>query len=239
MDNKWVVAAIVLAAGLIIGSILGPIVRKLLARESSPEALKEIAPVIGSFVFWLCVSFGLVVGLGAASPGSLDTIPTDLVKYFPKVLVAGLLVIAGNVAGSIVALAVGKAVFKASGENKPQIGRLVRSIILGAAAVLAVGQLGVNTTIVNLVIAAMLGAVALGAALLIGFGGRDVARQIAAGRYFRRVVNVGDILTLGDVRGKVVAVWSVTIEVETSDGSHVHVPHATALEGMLKLSRES
>ena len=102
MDNKWVVAGIVVGAGLLIGSILGPIVRKLLAKEKSPEALRELAPVIGSFVFWLCVSFGLIVGLGSASPGSLDPIPTKLVTYFPKVMVAGLLIIAGKVAGSVV-----------------------------------------------------------------------------------------------------------------------------------------
>ena len=129
MDNKWVVAGIVVGAGLLIGSILGPIVRKLLAKEKSPEALRELAPVIGSFVFWLCVSFGLIVGLGSASPGSLDPIPTKLVTYFPKVMVAGLLIIAG----------------------------------------------------------------------------------------------------------KVVAVWSVTIEIQDADGSHIHVPHAAALDGMLRL----
>ncbi len=238
MDNKWVVAGIVVGAGLLIGSILGPIVRKFLAKEKSPEALRELAPVIGSFVFWLCVSFGLILGLGSASPGSLDPIPTKLVTYFPKVMVAGLLIIAGKVAGSIVGLAVGKAIIKATGENKPQVGRLVQSVFVGFAAVIAVGQLGVDTAIINMVIAAMLGTVALGAALLIGFGGRDVSRQLAAGRYLRRVVKVGDTLTLGDVHGKVVAVWSVTIEIQDADGSHIHVPHAAALEGMLRLRSE-
>ena len=235
MDNKWVVAGIVVVAAVMVGSILGPIVRKLLAKEKSPESLQELAPVIGSFVFWLCVSFGLIIGLGSASPGSLDPIPTKLVTYFPKVMVAGLLIIAGKVAGSIVGMAVGKAMFKATGDHKPQIARLVQSVLVGFAAVIAVGQLGVDTAIINMVIAAMLGTVSVGAALLIGFGGRDVAKQLAAGRYLRRVINVGDTLTLGDVSGKVVAVWSVTIEIEDTDGSHVHVPHAAALEGMLRL----
>ena len=177
--NHWISAGIAIVAGFMLGSIGGRIVRKTLADPARPEALRQIASAAAGFVFAILVAAGLLVGVGILSPKSLETMPKSLISYFPKVLVAGLTLLIGNVAATLASLAVRSSLLRATGEAKPGVVRIVKAVILSAAAILAVGQLGVNTTIVNLAVAALLFSIGATATLLIGLGGLDVASSRA------------------------------------------------------------
>ena len=62
---------------------------------------------------------------------------------------------------------------------------------------LALGQLGVNTQLLTLTFAAVLLCLASAMAMLIGLGGGSVAREVAAGRYLRRILSEGDHVHTG------------------------------------------
>jgi hypothetical protein len=49
--NVWIWAAIVVAAGIVIGSIAGRIVRGQLGKPGRPELLQKLAQPAGSLVF--------------------------------------------------------------------------------------------------------------------------------------------------------------------------------------------
>lgn len=233
--NHWISAGIAIVAGFMLGSIGGRIVRKTLADPARPEALRQIASAAASFVFAILVAAGLLVGVGILSPKSLETMPKSLISYFPKVLVAGLTLLIGNVAATLASLAVRSSLLRATGEAKPGVVRIVKAVILSAAAILAVGQLGVNTTIVNLAVAALLFSIGATATLLIGLGGLDVARNVAAGRYVRRILPVGCEVESAAVIGTVRAVHPATVEIAQEDGVVVHVPHSQVLGGAIRV----
>jgi small-conductance mechanosensitive channel len=233
--TTFLVGLAVAIGGLVLASILAPIVRKLLGSPKRPEALQSVAGPAGMFVFWTLVAVGLIAAVAQGSPETLKPIPAKLIAYMPKALVAGVLLIVGNVVGQLLGLAVDRTMLKATGKRGGVVVKLVQTAIMGLFALMAIGQLGINTTIVNMLVAALLFAFSLGSALLIGLGGRDMARNLTAGRYLRALVAPGAVVQAGDVSGVVVALRPASVELQLDDGSALHVPNGTVLNANLRV----
>ncbi len=232
---KWLIALGIAIAGLVLGLVLSTIARRQLTKPGRSDALRQVAPAVASFLFWSAVGLGIMISVAQFSPESLKPLPSQLITYFPRVLIAGVLLIAGKVAGSLAALAVGRAILKATKQRKPAVERGVATGIVALAALVGIGQLGIDTTIVNLLVTGVVFAFSLGAALLIGLGGRDVARQIAAGRYLKGLIAPGMLLTVGSVVGTVVALRPATLELTLNDGSTAHMPNSDVLDSCFRL----
>jgi MFS family permease len=239
MDERWVFAIAAVAGGLILGSIAGVAVRRSLGKPSRREELRSVAKPAAVFVFWFIFAIGIVGAVAVVSPQSLRDLPGDVLSYFPRVLVAGLILIAGHVLSMVVATVLQTALSRASGQRSTEIARAARFAVMGAAVILALGQLGVNTTILTLAIAALLFGVSIAFALLVGLGGRDVAREIAAGRYVRRVLDVGDALNSGEFRGVVRGVHPATVELELPNSAQIHVPYTHLMSCGFQVSQDS
>ena len=85
--------------------------------------------------------------------------------------------------------------------------------------------------------AAVLFSLGLGAALMIGLGSRDATSEVAAGRAVRRMVSVGDTLTVGDVAGTVVAIQSVAVELDAGSDDRILLPHTAVLGNNVAVTR--
>jgi hypothetical protein len=223
--KAWIIIIAVVAVCILLGVVLGSYCRRTLSKPDRPDALREVAPAVSSFVFWLFVVFGVLFALAQASPGSLDHIPASIIAYVPKVIVAGVMIIAGKVAGTLLGMTVGRALLKATGKRRPSVERMIGVAVMAFAGLIGVSQLGIDTAIVNLVLAATLACLSLAAALLIGLGGRDIAQHVAAGRYLRGVVQPGWLVRSGDQTGRVVGLRPASVELQLADGSIVFVPN--------------
>lgn len=223
--NDWIAAGIAVVAGFVGATIAGRVVQSVLSQPSRPKSLRSAAGPVGSLAFSAVLVAGLMTALGFINQQALDDIPNDLVDFLPRLLSAGIVVILANVAAQLVAAAMEGTVARlgAAGRNLPTI---VRGVILGFGAVLASAQLGVDTTVVNIAIAALLFGLALSVALLSGLGGRTVSSEVAAGRAVRRMLTPGDAIELDDVNGTVVSVGSVAVELDTGDGRTAMVPNS-------------
>jgi small-conductance mechanosensitive channel len=235
--NDWIAAAIALAAGLIGASFVGRIVQNVLSQPRRPKALRSAAGPVSSLAFSAVLVAGLMTALGFVNRQALDDIPNDLVDFLPRLLSAGIVLILANVAAQLVSAAMEGTVARmgSAGRNLPTI---VRAVILGFGAVLAAAQLGVDTTVINITIAAILFGAALSVALLSGLGGRAVSAEVAAGRAVRRMLNPGDTVHLDGVDGTVVSVGSVAVEIATGDGTAM-VPNSRFVGEGFAVTRRS
>ena len=231
---KEVVIGLGLAVGgLILGSILAPLTRRWLSARPQ-EAVRESARSAGSFVFGLCIAVGLVGALGVASPDSLKPLPGDIAKFVPRAVVAGLLVITGRIVAGVVVTAVGRAMLRATGRQSKGALRTVEVTIIALVALVAAGQLGIDTTILNILVAAIAFGGALALALLIGTGGREVSGEIAAGRAIARYVAVGDSVAVGELS----ALQPTVVVLDTAQGS-VAVRNSVLHAGPITIERTS
>ncbi|MHB1137417.1 MAG: mechanosensitive ion channel domain-containing protein [Microthrixaceae bacterium] len=227
--NQWIWAAIALGSGLLFGEIAGRILRAWLTRAERRPTLRESAGAIGSFVFWASTAVGLVVAIALLDTEVLHDLEDQLVDDLPRFLLAFLLVIAGYALSVAVAATVGQSARKATGVRQRALERLLQIVIMVAAIAIALGQIGVDPTMLVILLAGLLGVPCLSLALLSGLGGREVASQLAAGRALRHQLRTGDRLRTGSIEGRIVALHPTTVEVEGVDGARMHVPNRQLL----------
>ncbi len=235
----WIIVAGLLIGGILVGLLASRFLFRALAKESRPPALQEAASPLSSLVLWAGVIAGLVGALGVISPDALDQLPKDLIAFLPRVLSAAIIVILANVLSAFALTAIGPALARASAAVQRQVSLAVRGTIVGLAVLLAVAQLGIDTTVVNLGVAAIFFGVAASFTLLVGLGGREIAGEVAATRTLRRMVSIGDRIQTGDVAGLIVGLHPIAVEVETADGERVLVPSSIIASERLVIERSA
>jgi Conserved TM helix len=149
---------------------------------ATPTTRGEIVPSstkrTPSEVAGLVASIGVMIVAAVAATGVLG-IPalTQLVE--------GLLLISGQILSGIVVFAIGlylanlaQKVVASSGTHQSQVlGQIARLAIITFVGAMALQQMGIAASIVNLAFGLLLGAIAVATAISFGLGGRDVASE--------------------------------------------------------------
>lgn len=234
MDNaQWIWAAVAFGSGVLFGEIAGRIVRGAMSRRG-PSA-RESASAWGTFVFWTSTAVGLVVAIALIDESVLQDLGDRLGDNLPHFLVAFLLLIGGYALSVAVAATIGQSARKATGVRQVGLERALRVVIMAAAVVVALTELGVDSSMLVVLLAVAVGAPALTLALLGALGGRDVAGHIAAGRSLRHQLHPGQVLHCDGERGVIVMVHPSTVELERGDGSRVHIPNGRLLASSFRV----
>lgn len=236
MIDPWIWATGAVIVGLLSGVVGAALVRRIIlkGREDRPE-INDAARATATFLFLFFAAVGVIVAIGFTNPETLEPIPADVLRTSPRILAAGLILIAGRAMAFAVGGLVNTALEGSSGRVRAQITSTVRLLVYAAALVLALSQLGVDTTILSIITAAVTFGLAGAFALLVGLGGRELGGDLAAGRYLHRMVRVGDRIEYAGGSGRIVALHPATAELDPGDGTSVHVPHSVLMRGELRI----
>jgi hypothetical protein len=167
----------------------GRFVRKV---TESPSGL------LGTITFWAVLLGAISLAVSVLGIEALQDFVASVYAYLPNVIAAVLIfLVAGAIAAGVSTL-----VARTMGDTA--LGKIVATaapiLVMTIATFMILDQLKIAETIVTITYAAVLGAVALGAALAFGLGGRDVARDMLQNAYdkgketreqYRRDLNVG------------------------------------------------
>ncbi len=233
-DLRWIWAVVAIASALLFGEIAGRLVRKSARRRRDGDPV-EVAERIGSVVFWASTAVGLLIAIAVLDRSILDEATERIAEHAPRFLLAALVLIGGRAASIVVAAMVGQSARKATGVRQRGLEGALQAVVLAAAAVLALAELGMPPGLVLVVVGIALGAPSLALALLSVAGGRGVASELAAGRALRHHIVEGQLLSWGGVTGRVVGRHAVSVEIETDDGTRVHLPNRQLLESPFDL----
>jgi hypothetical protein len=154
---------------------VNPLAPPTATRSAITPVIKKQTP---SEVAGLVAQIGVMLVAAVAATGVLG-IPalTQLVN--------GLLAIAGQVLSGVVVFAIGlylanlaQKVVASSGTHQSQVlGQIARLAIITFVGAMALQQMGIAASIVNLAFGLLLGAIAVAMAISFGLGGRDVASE--------------------------------------------------------------
>ena len=231
---EWIWAGLAIVGGFLLGMVASKKARTVF--EGRRGRQRELAPAAASLTFSLIVVVGLLIALAFVQPDSVSKLRDDTIDYLPRVLSALIVVILGGVAGTIVSTAASESIGRSLGRMGEKIPTIVKGIITAFAVILAASQLGIDTTVINIVVAAVVGGLAIAFALVVGFGSRPIATEIASGRALRRLVRPGDSIEGPQVAGKVVAMHPTAVEVQTAE-AHVMVPNSDLAQGAFTIAR--
>ena len=189
---------VILIVGYIVAKIVKGVARKGLEKAGLDKALHEsqageyvekVSPgakpsnLVGAVAFWLIFLFVLSAAIGALKIPAVTTFMNQVLAYLPNVIAAVIIfVIAAALAG-----AVGGAAAKLMGDTPTGkvVATAVPALVMTIAVFMILNQLHIAQAIVTITFAALIGSVALGAALAFGLGGRDVARRMLEDAYDR------------------------------------------------------
>lgn len=229
MLDRWVWAVIAIAAGLAAGTVVGWLVRNRLQQATNRPVLRRVGNASGAFMFWFFTLVGVVLAVGMVSPDTLRPLPRQVLDYLPRVLAAGLIVIGGWALAILASSVLAAALSRATGRLEREFELVIRYTVLTLAGVLALAQLGVNVTVVTVLVAVIALTVGASITVIIGHGGRQISGEIAAGRYLHGFIDVGDYVRAGEYEGLVVGLHPATLELEATGGDRIHAPYSKVL----------
>lgn len=138
------------------------------------EVLGEMSPskIAGYLAFFAIMVFGLIEAAKLLNFAIVSQMLSTIIELGGRILLGSAIIAFGVVAADFVSGIVAK-----SKDAKPVAGLLRVSIIVLAAA-MGLRQMGVADEIVNMGFAFLLGAIALGTAIALGWGGKDTAARL-------------------------------------------------------------
>jgi hypothetical protein len=203
-----------------LGRVAGGTALEQAARESRIE--RVASEVVSRVVFWTVFVFfaalaGEVLGLVVASDGL-----SLLLHYLPSVLAAAVILFAGVVLSNLARDAV-VTILESAGISGAVPGRFARYAVILLVAVVALDQLGIDSTLLILAVGIFLAAILGSVALAVGLGAREEVGNIIAVHYLSRTYAVGQRVRIGEADGRIVEIGLTGVALETAHG-RIHVP---------------
>ncbi len=245
---RMVTAVVLAVIGWIIAKLIQILVSQVLHRAGVDGALDKAGLLdsfkrlgihepgrrfVPSILFWLAL---LVFLQSAAEMVGAVQIAAGITAFFaflPNLFSAALVLLLGNALGQFLARAV-TAYARDSGLSFARsLGSFVSSFVLFVVVIVALGQLRVDTRILNILTIVIFSGAALGFGLTFGLGTRDTTRNLVAGFYARRLFSAGQQLEMAGQSGRLRAISAMQTLLET-DGRTIAVPNATFLEQVVR-----
>ncbi|MDE0499428.1 MAG: hypothetical protein OXH86_18975 [Acidimicrobiaceae bacterium] len=223
IDETRVLTLIAAGAGLVVGMLLGAIVRRLLSRKHRRPAVRELARPASVFVFWLSLATGVVIATAMTNPETLEPLPSEVLRWLPNVLAAGLVLLVGYALGVVLSTSLSQGLLRATGQRSRMAQRTIRTAVMVGAVIVALGQLGIETRVLLVLMAGAIGALALAFGLLAGLGGREAASAIAAGRLLQGDLEVGQRILIDDVPMEIIRLRAATVTLQAEDSTQTTV----------------
>ena len=237
-------ALLVLLVGWMLAWLAQRVTRRVLARLGC-DRLAERAGVadaltrtgvttpashlVGRIVYWLLLLTCLMITVESLGLTAAAMTLRALVAYLPHVLGAAIVLVGGALLGQFLgkgaqALAAGSGV-----EFHAVLGRAVQYIVLVMAAILAVDQLGLNTTLLNDVLGNLLTVAGAGLALAFALGSREAVRNLLAGFYAKDLFEIGQMVEVDGYKGTLEAIGPLKAIIATAEGS-VTAPNSALMD---------
>ncbi|HEV3480444.1 MAG TPA: mechanosensitive ion channel domain-containing protein [Gaiellaceae bacterium] len=196
---------------------------------------RSLSGVVGRGVRIALIVVIVVAAISLLGFGALAATLNEVVLFVPKLLVAVALVIAGVVVGDFLR----RRVDQLTGQMAvgAPFGQMTEAVVVALFALTALALLGVPTTILLALVALVIAAGVLSVALAFGLGGREVAREVSAGRSIAGVFRVGERITVGGVTGEITALESVSTVLRDDGGTSVRIPNHLLVEAVVRVHR--
>jgi small-conductance mechanosensitive channel len=210
-----------------------------IAQGLATLGVKSTLPnLLGRIAYWLILVFFILLAFGAL--GLTDVVTSALSSFFiflPSFVGATIIFLVGAFIARVVGDAVTAVTARSNISSGRVLGQAIRYSLLLVVVILALDELGVQTTILTTIIIVTVAAIAFGLALAFGLGNRQLAHSIMAGFHAREEFNPGQILSVGDHTGRLVRIGATKALLETEDGQ-ISLPNIALLNEVVRLRSE-
>lgn len=136
------------------------------------------AGVLGKVIYWFLFLIFLIPALNSLGLTSVSNILNSIIAYIPNVFVAIIVLFLGALLATFVSDIVRGAMSGTGIGNASIFANIARWAIILFAAIIALEQLQIAPSLMNILFTAVVGAVAIAFGLAFGLGGRETAQRL-------------------------------------------------------------
>lgn len=224
-------AIVLLLTGWLVASILRSLCRRVMPRlyalvpsgtfqlglkRSGVERLaSESAASILYLLVWLLFLAAATETLGLPA---VSTLVSALAQYLPSVLAAVLIMVVGIVLGNVARSTIVTTAESTGAGHGILLGGIARAVILLITGVVAIDQIGIDSTFLMVSVAIVMFATVGGLALGFGLGAQSTVGNLMAMHYVLQTYRIGQRIRVGPVDGRIVQINSTAVVLDTPDG---------------------
>ena len=176
------------------------------------------AGLASQIIFWFVITLFVAAAVERLELPLAATLATALAAYLPKVLAGVGILFAASVAGHFARTGIVRAAAAAGVPQAPLLGVTTQVVLLVLGGVTAADLLGIQSTLLTVVVAVSLGALLGGATLAFGLGSSPAVANIIAVFYILKTYRVGQHVRVGDVQGEIVEITQTGVVIAVPDG---------------------
>lgn len=183
-----------------------------------------------------------VVAAIAIASSRNETIRTDVVDgvigFLPSLVVGVIILVLGFVSSRLVGIVVEQAMRSRSAVLASRLRSVVAGSLLSITALIALKQMGIETDVLVLILAAILATGTVAGGLAIGLGSLPLARQVAAGRHVEDRLRVGLQVSVDGRSGTIRSMNLASVSVRDESGSVWEIPNLAFLEHPVEVKED-
>jgi hypothetical protein len=237
LTRSTVVAVLILVLGLVLAAVLGRLARRLVAKSArwigslQPGGMgvpqfERVEGAVGGAVYWLVVVCAVMAATETLGLPVVTAWLSSVATFLPRIAVAIMIVALGTVAARVTRHVVTSTARTANVTSAERLGRVTELALLLGTALVAVEQLGIEISFLKATLLILLAGLLAGAALAFGLGGRDLVANILSAHYVHRLYQVGQIVRIDGVEGRIVRIAETSVILECAEGD-VAIPART------------
>ena len=215
-------------------------VDELAERTGAASSLRQLgynrgpSRLLGLVLFWAVLLVGVAGALSVLGISSREQAINQIANLFGRALVALVIMIAGVMAAGWLAELVARGAENAGLRGSNVFRRVVFVTVVAVTALVAASQLGLETSYLILLSIVFFATIGLITALVLGQGLVLLSGNIAASRYVREDIAVGDEISVNGIEGTVEELGHSAIILRSEDGYLYRIPNRTLLEGVVR-----
>lgn len=194
--------------------------------------------IVGKLGFWVIMLTFLVTATETLGLPRVSETLDNFVLYLPKVIAAALILIIGLFVAHFVRDLIRCSAEGIGVEYAKPLSSAVYGLLFVIIISLAIGQLEIDTDLLNNLIAIFMAAIGIAGALSLGLGSRELSSNILAGVYARDLYRAGDRIALdGNVDGTLKSVGTVKTQIQQDDGVIVSIANTVLIDTKVSVKR--
>jgi small-conductance mechanosensitive channel len=241
-------ACLILTLGWLLAYLLSRLIAKALEtlhadrlaeRHGLARTLSDIgftgtfSGLISTMVYWIILLLTLMPAVEALRLVYFTMMMARILGYLPTLIAAGVIFLVGLSLARFLSNSLTRSARRANLEYAGTLGLIGRYFLSLITIIIALAQLGVQTAILTVILAVILVSAGLATALALGFGSRAVVANILAGTFVRDHFEVGRVIEVQGVRGRIVEVSSVGTTLENEEGI-ITIPNTVLMDNVVE-----
>jgi small-conductance mechanosensitive channel len=184
----------------------------------------NVTSVIVGFVKWVLFLVFLIIASDIMNWEIVSIEIGKLLSYLPKLFSAIALFMIGLYIANFIKKTI-KGLFESFDlQGGSIISSFVFYIIIVTITVTAMNQAGVNTDLITNNLTLILGALLTTVVIGFGLGSKDIINSLLFSFYSKRNFEIGQLITIGDISGKIVSIDNICLSIQVANGDEVVIP---------------